>query len=418
MAAKFCGDNVDGQDVACACGDIVVSSVVLAGDPCVAGQCDGDALVVRATHPETPMTVDLNGKTLRGGKKGTAIWVVDGGEGGARIVSSGGRASIVGFRDGVVGRGPRGVSLVENVDVRDCGRDGLRLDGVEYEVRAVEVTGAGRDGISLDGRGYRCDATRSLRSRRFGYFIDGSNAIIGKPQAGNSAEDGGNDGFHMMGSGLRLNVCTATGNRKDGITLRGGGTRDHRLHARNNGQDGMSGDGGGLSLLWQRRGRQWRNGIAVTGVRLVDGGGNHGSGNRGTVSSDRPSSAKSAANPASREVIDADPRADSRLRDFARPHPGRRADGVGAHRLHRGADHRAGLGLSQRHGAVLDHQIVHRRHRLHPRLRQPSRDVDRHGTLDIDSGAVHLLAGSLTIARAAFIDGRGLGTVRRPTSAA
>lgn len=279
--AKFCGDNVDGVDVACACGDVVVSSVVLDGDPVAAGQCDGDGLVVRTTHPETQVTVDLNGKTLHGGKRGTAIWVVDGGEGGARIVSGSGRASIVGFRDGVVGRGPRGVSLVENVELRDCERDGVRLNGVDYEVRSLAVSGVGRDGISLDGRGYRCNGTRATRSGRFGYFIDGSNAIIGTPQAGNSAEDGGNDGFHLMGSSLRLNLCTATGNRKDGITLRGSGHEITGCTARGNGQDGVSGDGGGLSFYGNAADDNARNGLAVTGVRLVDGGGNHGTGNRG-----------------------------------------------------------------------------------------------------------------------------------------
>lgn len=281
-AAKFCGDDVDGQDVPCACGDIVVSSVVLAGDPVVAGQCDGDGLVVRSTHPEAPVTVDLNGKTLRGSKKGAAIWIIDGGASGARVVSSAGRASIVGFRDGVVARGPRGISLVENLDVSGTQRDGLRLEGADYEVRSVEVSGAGRDGISLDGRGYRCNATRSLRSGRFGYFINGNDAVIGKPQAGNSAESGGNDGFHLMGSGLRLNVCTATGNRKDGVSLRGGGLEVTACTASHNGQDGISGDGGGLALYGNTADDNARNGLSVTGVRPVDGGGNHGSGNRGT----------------------------------------------------------------------------------------------------------------------------------------
>lgn len=281
-AAKFCGDDVDGQDVDCACGDVVVSSVVLAADPVVAEQCDADGLVVRSTHPGVPITVDLNGKTLRGGKKGTAIWIVDGGEGGARIVSSAGRAAIVGFRDGVVARGPRGISLVENLDVSNSDRDGVRLEGADYEVRSVDVSGAGRDGISLDGRGYRCNATRSLRSGRFGYFIDGSNAVIGKPQAGNVAENGGNDGFHLMGSALRLNVCTATGNKKDGVSVRGGALEITACSASHNGEDGISGDGGGLAFYGNAADDNGRNGLSVTGTRLVDGGGNHGSGNRGT----------------------------------------------------------------------------------------------------------------------------------------
>ena len=44
-AGKLCGDDVDGADVPCACGDVVVSSTVLDDDPVVSGApCAHDGL--------------------------------------------------------------------------------------------------------------------------------------------------------------------------------------------------------------------------------------------------------------------------------------------------------------------------------------------------------------------------------------
>ena len=280
-AAKFCGDDVAGADVPCDCGDIVVSNLTLADDPVTSTECGGDGLVVRAPEASAGVTVDLNGKTLRGGKRGTAIWVVDGGPGGVRVVSSGGRAAIEGFRDGIVARTAQVVALVENVNVRRCSRDGVSLGGADYQVRAVDVSDAGRDGFALGGRYYRCDGTSAVRSGRFGYFIDGQNGTIGRVQAGNTAEQSGNDGFHIMGSGMRLNLCVATGNRKDGVTLRGAGHEVTACDARGNAHDGISGEGANLAFYANGAEDNGRDGLAVTGGHLVDGGGNSGSGNRG-----------------------------------------------------------------------------------------------------------------------------------------
>jgi hypothetical protein len=280
-AAKFCGDAVNGQDIACACGDIVVSDLKLTDDPVTGEVCRGDGLVVRASTATAGLVIDLNGRTLRGAKRGAGVWVVAAGPGGARVISSGGRAAIEGFRDGVSARGEGSIALVENLDVRDTARDGVTLGGGDYEIRAVTVTGAGRDGISLDGHDYRCHGTRVSRSRRFGYFLNGQNAIVGQVQNGNTAEQSGNDGFHLMGSGFRLNLCTSTGNGRDGVTLRGSGHELTGCAARGNAHSGIVGDGGNLGFFNNRADDNGRNGLAVTGLRLVDGGGNSGSGNRG-----------------------------------------------------------------------------------------------------------------------------------------
>lgn len=219
--AKLCGDDVGGQDVPCACGDVLVSNLVLAGDPVASAPCDGDALTVRALEASQGVVIDLKGATLRGSDRGTAIWIVDGGPGGARVTSSTGRAAIEGFRDGISARGARSVALVENLDVRGPARDGLRLQGANYDVLSVVVQNAGRDAFSLDGHDYRCHGSRASRSGRFGFQINGANAIVGKVRGGNVAEDGDNDGFQLMGSGHRLNLAEAARNKRDGINLRG-----------------------------------------------------------------------------------------------------------------------------------------------------------------------------------------------------
>src|SRR6185295_18777988 len=86
--AKLCGDDVQGQDVPCACGDTVVSSVVLTDDPVTSSVCAADGLIVRAGSA-AQITVDLNGKTLRGSGQGAGLWVIYGGSGGVRLLSPG-----------------------------------------------------------------------------------------------------------------------------------------------------------------------------------------------------------------------------------------------------------------------------------------------------------------------------------------
>src|SRR5262249_44514762 len=86
--AKLCGDDVGGQDVPCECGDVVVSDLVLSDDPVTQAPCPDDGLVVRAPAAGHGLTIDLHGKTLRGSARGIGVWVLAGGPGGARLVST------------------------------------------------------------------------------------------------------------------------------------------------------------------------------------------------------------------------------------------------------------------------------------------------------------------------------------------
>jgi hypothetical protein len=281
-AGKLCGDDVDGRDVPCACGDTVVSDLVLGADPVLDAPCEQDALIVRAGASATAgLRLDLRGRTLRGMGKGTGIWVVSGGSGGAQIVSSGGRANLEGFRDGIVAHGDDTVALVDGVTVSGSARDGVRVMGPGFEIRNAEVRGAGRDGFSLGGSAYRITSTRTVDSKRFGYFIMGKDGVIGEVGAGNSAQASGGEGFSIMGMGHRLVECSASGSGKDGVHLNTMHVELRGCSAAGNGGSGIAGMAPGSSLTQNGATDNDGDGIDVGGAGLVDGGGNTGSGNRG-----------------------------------------------------------------------------------------------------------------------------------------
>jgi hypothetical protein len=280
--AKVCGDKVEGRDVPCECGDIVVSDLKLADDPVASRSCPRDGLIVRAGDAKQPLTIDLAGQTLRGGGQGVGIWLFQGGGAGARIVNTGGGGVIEGFRDGISGQGPTSVSLVDGITVQKVKRDGVRLiDVTGAEVRKTTVTNAGRDGFWVSGTRYRLTANRAVQNKRVGFHLMGSDGAIGLAGAGNVAESNGGEGFSVMGRGHRLVECIATGSGKEGMKING---MRHELvdcRAQDNGGDGIAGRG----MEWRVAGTKAidndNNGLAVSGRAIVDVGGNVGTGNRG-----------------------------------------------------------------------------------------------------------------------------------------
>jgi hypothetical protein len=279
--AKLCGDDVGGHDVPCACGDIVASDLVLNDDPVTQAPCAGDGLTVRATGAAAAVTIDLRGKTLRGNGHGTGIWLLYGGPGGARVISTGGPATVAGFQDGVVAHGDDSVALIDGVVANANRRDGMRLTAVGYEVRNAEARGSGRDGFSFLGKGYRARATRATDSHRYGYDVAGRDGVLGDPGAGLVAEGSGTAGFWVTATGLDILDCVASGGVKDGLHLMGVRFDIRGCTASGNGGSGITGYG----MVWQLAGNRATanavNGIAVEGMWVVDAGGNSGSGNRG-----------------------------------------------------------------------------------------------------------------------------------------
>lgn len=282
-AAKLCGDSVDGQDVPCACGDVVVSNLEVTDDPVAATVCPDDGLIVRAPDARRGLLIDLRGATLRGKGRsgGSGIRVIAGGPGGARIVSSGGAATISGFDDGISARGSDTVALIEDMIVADSTRDAVRVTGRDFEIRRVEARRARRDGFGLGGSGFLITETRATDSGRFGYFVMGDTGVIGRPGAGNLAERSGNSGFNIMGAGHVLAECAARDGRKDGVFLQAVGLDVRRCRAESNQGSGIAGMGSTWSLADNVALDNAGDGIAVRGTGLADEGGNRGEKNRG-----------------------------------------------------------------------------------------------------------------------------------------
>ena len=275
--AKLCGDAVGGQDVACACGDVVASDVVLSdADPVTQGPCAGDGLIVRATGASAPITVDLNGKTLRGGSRGTGLWVLYGGPGGAKIVSSGGAATIDGFFDGVVAHADDAIGLLDGVVATHSGRDGFRIEGNGYEVRNAVARHSGRDGFAVTGKNFRVNTSRAEAVKRYGFYVFGDAALL----AGLTA-DGCGWGFGYWGMDDWLAASTATNAVHDGFYLWGMRHTITGCTASGNGESGLTGMAMGSTFAGNQASGNGADGIAVNGPGVLDGGGNQGSGNRG-----------------------------------------------------------------------------------------------------------------------------------------
>jgi len=247
----------------------------------VQAPCSGDGLVVHASGATQGVTVDLHGKTLRGTGNGVGLWVLAGGPGGARIVSTGGSGSIVNFRDGVVGHGADSLALLDGVVVAQSARDGVRVEAGSYEIRNTEARDSGRDGVAVTGTGYRLSAARAVRSGRYGFYIMGNDATIGVPGAGVVADAGAGEGINLMGMGHHLIDCGATGNAEDGVHLYGMRLEIRGCTATGNGGNGIYGMGGTWQVAGNRADDNDNNGVLVYGMNVVDQGGNSGFGNRG-----------------------------------------------------------------------------------------------------------------------------------------
>jgi len=288
--AKNCGDDVAGQDVPCACGDTVVSDLALNGDPVLDAPCPADGLVVRVNDTRSGVTIDLRGNTIRGEGRGMGIWVVNGGKGGASIVSTGGVGSVEGFTDGVFGKGTDSITLVDNIAAVRSGRDGIRVVADGYEIRNASASDSGRDGIAAMGNDFKVSATRTERSGRAGYWIMGMRATIGTPEAGVVSDGAGYHGLFLMGWGINVTNCDSSHAGEDGVHLSGMHIAVHDCTLAENGGDGIgTGGGGAWSLAGNKAINNEGNGILVggpydpvKGAYNSDAGGNSGVGNKGT----------------------------------------------------------------------------------------------------------------------------------------
>ncbi len=275
-AAKPCGDNIRGQDIACDCGDIVVSDTVLGNDPVTRDTCSGNALILRADTSRS-LSLDLHGATLRGSGTGAGIMVLYGGRGGAHVFSSGGKANITGFNDGVQAHGRNALKLLSDINITEPKRDGVRvMAGHRYRVTDVYVRDAGRNGFWLSGKRFLLRKTKALNSKGTGYVVMGERATLGSPGNGVVSLGSGNAGITLLGGGHRLVDCVAEAAGKNGITFNTSGSVIYGCRAVGNGKDGISGTGGRLRLVSNRAEENVGSGIKVRGHQLQDQGGNRG----------------------------------------------------------------------------------------------------------------------------------------------
>jgi hypothetical protein len=286
VGAKNCGDDVAGQDIPCACGDTVVSNLALDGDPILDAPCPADGLLVRVNDTRSGVTIDLRGATIRGQGRGMGIWVLNGGKGGASIVSTGAVGTVEGFNDGIFAKGPDSVTLVDNVTAARSGRDGIRVVADGYEIKNAGARDSGRDGITAMGNDFKVSGTRTENSGRAGYWIMGMQATIGTPEASVVSVGSGYHGFVLMGWGINVTNCESSGAREDGVHLSGMHIEVHDCTLIENGGDGIgTGGGGAWSLSGNKALNNDGNGILVggpydpvKGAYNSDAGGNSGKG--------------------------------------------------------------------------------------------------------------------------------------------
>ncbi len=273
-SAKLCGDDVDGVDVPCACGDTVVGDLVIDGDPVTEAVCEGNGLLVKAAGL-APLQIDLAGHLIRGAGRGQGVMVLFGGEGGARIVSSGSSAMLSGFETGVVALGANTLQLLDNIVVADAKRDGVRVRSDGCTIRNSEVRRAGRDGFALAGRNYHSVGNRSDASKRHGFQIMG--------QAGTLSDDvalgSGGAGFQVTGGGHSISGCQARNGVRSGLHLAATKVSIEGCLAEANRGSGIDGHGTQWTLAANRADGNGGDGINVRGAGMRDDGGNHGENN-------------------------------------------------------------------------------------------------------------------------------------------
>lgn len=220
--AAACGDDVEGERVPCACGDIVVSDTVLwPTDPVVAQPCSGDGLLILAPTESDGITLHLGGQSMVGTGSGTGIRVARGGRLGSIIIGGDAddtRAEIARFATGISASGRSILREVRGIDVHDNVRDGLRIHASGVRIEDVRAENNGRDGAVVSGHG---------------------NEVSGVISEGNER-----DGLQVRGSGAKISAETSR-NRRNGTVIGGRGNIVEKSVSLSNGGVGVVATGSG-----------------------------------------------------------------------------------------------------------------------------------------------------------------------------
>lgn len=219
--AAFCGDDVSGLRIACACGDDVVSDTVLSSsDPVVAERCSGDGLVLVAPAGSDGITLDLGGHSLAGSGRGVGIRVVRGGALGSVILGGGdagqARAEVANFRTGISASGRSALLELRGVHVHHNVADGVRIHSSGTRVEDVEASDNGRDGASLFGHGLEVSGVVAERNLSDGLQVRGAGSTVDAETRANRRH-----GMIVSGRGNRVDALRSDGNGGAGLSTTG-----------------------------------------------------------------------------------------------------------------------------------------------------------------------------------------------------
>jgi len=275
-AIRACGDDVDGHGkrVACACGDVLVSSRVLGpADAVTTGACPSNGLLVAAAGL---VTLDLDGTTITGTGQGVGIYLL---RGSLVLIGPG---SVEHFGVGVIATGTHGLHSVVDVRVANNTLDGLVAHGEGFTISGSVAEGNGRHGFVLDGRDYALDGNRAARNRLYGFKLMGMGTHIGGG-VGNEAVGNGDVGFWLQGGMHQIIGDTASGNGKHGVMAMVAHTLFSGVRTDANLGNGLWAMGPHIEVVNSSATGNQGLGVWVMGKAVVDGGGNHGVDNLGIM---------------------------------------------------------------------------------------------------------------------------------------
>ncbi len=207
-----CGDDIDGERVACHCGDRVVTDTrLLPGDPVVARACVGNGLLVRVGPKADGITLNLGGLTIRGSGYGVGIRVLSGGADGVVVLGGdeGQKAEIVGFGTGLQARDPMTVKRVGRIEFRGNSMLGAWLRSMDAELFDLSASHNLGGGLRLRGRNVTLTGLDSHDNGGNGLTLHGVNTTVSGSVTNNTGA-----GVVSMGRGLDLAGLESAGNGK------------------------------------------------------------------------------------------------------------------------------------------------------------------------------------------------------------
>jgi hypothetical protein len=273
-ALRRCGDDVDGQRVACRCGDLLVGSRTLtAKDRVTREHCPGNGLLVSA---DGPVTLTLGGRTLAGEGQGVGILVLRG------TLTLVGPGDVVGFGTGIQVRGAKGLAGIVGVRVAENHADGIVASGDGFSIQGTVAERNGRDGFALWGGPFAVDGCRASDNGRYGFDVMAMGVLLGGG-LGNEATGNRDGGFWLHGEMYQMMGARASQNRGEGVMAAVTHSMFAHISADDNLSHGVRLMGPAIAFGDVTAARNRGVGVWVSGPGVDDQGGNSGVDNGGSM---------------------------------------------------------------------------------------------------------------------------------------